>query len=54
MWRDGDYKPFCFGGKQEHKENPLRHWSEWWEPGARARLGVVGGCRRMSSGTGPF
>jgi len=54
MWRDGDYKRICFGGKQELKENPLRRWSEWWEPGARARLGVVGGCRRMSSGTGPF
>ena len=40
MWRDGDYKRMCFGGKQDHKENPLRRWSEWWEPGARARLGV--------------
>ena len=31
----------CFGAKQDHKENPLRRWSEWWEPGARARLGIV-------------
>ena len=40
-WRDGHYKQMCFGAKQDHKENPLRRWSEWWEPGARARLGIV-------------
>ena len=51
FFRDGSFEKHCWPDRRNHKRyayksssdlrNPLRRWSEWGEPGAMARLGVV-------------